>query len=84
MFLVCLVLGLWAFVLVVFLCLVTFLIFICQTWTCAKRWAEIPYSLVPSRSMDLHKDEFMKHDHDRFVAYLDAMKTGKSTIKGIE
>eukprot|EP00026_Physarum_polycephalum_P003826 Phypoly_transcript_03842.p1 GENE.Phypoly_transcript_03842~~Phypoly_transcript_03842.p1 ORF type:complete len:604 (-),score=57.53 Phypoly_transcript_03842:525-2252(-) len=55
---------------------------IIETYTCAQRWGEIPYSLVPSRSMDLHKKEFEAHDTERFAAYLEAVKAGESTIKG--
>jgi hypothetical protein len=46
----------------------------------AGRWSEIDYSTVPSRAMYIYRKAFMRHDPERFTAYLASVKAGKSKI----
>ncbi|XP_014519392.1 uncharacterized protein LOC106776448 [Vigna radiata var. radiata] len=46
----------------------------------ANRWDLIPYNRVASVAMEFYKDKFLKHDKERFEAYLEDVKSGKSTI----
>nr|KYP65722.1 Uncharacterized protein L728 family [Cajanus cajan] len=46
----------------------------------ANRWDLIPYNRVASVAMKLYKEKFLKHDKERFEAYLEDVKSGKSTI----
>lgn len=72
---------------------------IAERLMCANEWNKIPYAIVPSRflwtfqwfqflsscrCMSLNKAAFQKHDEERFKQYLDAVKTGKTTIKAAQ
>ncbi|TKY69562.1 L728 protein [Spatholobus suberectus] len=46
----------------------------------ANRWDLIPYNRVASVAMKFYKEKFLKHDKERFEAYLEEVKSGKSTI----
>lgn len=46
----------------------------------ANRWDLIPYNRVASVAMKFYRNKFMKHDKDRFQAYLEDVKSGKTTI----
>ncbi|KAM7487083.1 hypothetical protein LguiB_024567 [Lonicera macranthoides] len=46
----------------------------------ANDWESIPYNRVASVAMKLYKEKFLKHDKDRFEAYLENVKAGKATI----
>ncbi|CAJ1931881.1 unnamed protein product [Sphenostylis stenocarpa] len=46
----------------------------------ANRWDLIPYNRVASVAMKFYKEKFVKHDGERFGAYLSDVKSGKSTI----
>ncbi|KAG2376321.1 uncharacterized protein HKW66_Vig0155250 [Vigna angularis] len=46
----------------------------------ANRWDLIPYNRVASVAMEFYKEKFLKHDKERFEAYLEDVKSGKSTI----
>ncbi|KAL2349144.1 hypothetical protein Fmac_003144 [Flemingia macrophylla] len=46
----------------------------------ANRWDLIPYNRVASVAMKFYKEKFLKHDKERFEAYLEDVKSGKSTI----
>ncbi|XP_027362773.1 uncharacterized protein LOC113870377 [Abrus precatorius] len=46
----------------------------------ANRWDLIPYNRVASVAMKFYKEKFLKHDKERFEAYLQDVKSGKSTI----
>ncbi|KOM34377.1 hypothetical protein LR48_Vigan02g052700 [Vigna angularis] len=45
-----------------------------------NRWDLIPYNRVASVAMEFYKDKFLKHDKERFKAYLKDVESGKSTI----
>jgi hypothetical protein len=47
----------------------------------AGKFGDIDYSHVPSRAAMLYRKAFSKRDAERYVAYLEAVKTGKTTIK---
>ncbi|XP_058200584.1 uncharacterized protein LOC131315507 [Rhododendron vialii] len=51
-----------------------------EVYICAKKWNNLPYKRVPSIAMKLYKKLFYKHDQERFVEYLEKVKSGKSTI----
>lgn len=55
---------------------------ITERFMCSNEWGAIPYSRVPSRCMNKCKEAFKKHDATRFEAFLNAVKEGKTTIKG--
>ena len=46
----------------------------------AGRWDEIRYSAVPSRAMMIYRNAFMKHDADRFGAFVQKAAGGEDTI----
>lgn len=46
----------------------------------AKDWDEITYAAVPSYAMKNYSAAFKKHDYERFQAYLDSVKKGKTKI----
>ena len=46
----------------------------------AKHWTEIEYPRVPSKAGMLYRKAFSKHDADRYVAYINAVKEGKVKI----
>ena len=46
----------------------------------ANRWSELPYNRVASVAMKTYKERFMKHDKDRFQAYLNNVRDGKTKI----
>ena len=46
----------------------------------AGRWDEIRYSAVPSRAMMIYRSAFMKHDADRYNAFIQKAVSGKETI----
>ncbi|KAG0700975.1 hypothetical protein DFH29DRAFT_982902 [Suillus ampliporus] len=48
----------------------------------ANRWSEIIYSRVSSVCMNNKKDDFFKHDPDRFVSYLTDVESGTKHISG--
>ena len=46
----------------------------------AGRWDEIRYSAVPSRAMMIYRNAFMKHDADRYNAFVQKAVSGEETI----
>lgn len=46
----------------------------------AGEWDEIDYASIPSYSMRNYRDAFRKHDYDRFIQYLQDVKSGKKKI----
>ncbi|ESW30040.1 hypothetical protein PHAVU_002G119600 [Phaseolus vulgaris] len=46
----------------------------------ANRWDLIRYNRVASVAMKFYKEKFVKHDSERFKAYLEDVKSGKTTI----
>lgn len=46
----------------------------------ANDWAKIEYSTVASKAMMNYRGAFMKHDEDRFLAYLQDVKSGAAKI----
>jgi len=51
-----------------------------ETAMTSQQWNEIEYAHVPSRAALLYRKAFSKHDADRYVAYLEAVKAGKTKI----
>lgn len=48
----------------------------------ARRWNEISYNRVASKCMHINSKHFLKHDAERFEAYLDSVADGKAKISG--
>ncbi|KZV75758.1 hypothetical protein PENSPDRAFT_599378 [Peniophora sp. CONT] len=48
----------------------------------ARRWGDVAYNRVASRSMAANSKHFTAHDPDRFTAYLTQVESGKSKISG--
>ncbi|KAI4336528.1 hypothetical protein L6164_015044 [Bauhinia variegata] len=46
----------------------------------ANQWDSIPYNRVASVAMKFYKEKFLKHDKERFVKYLEDVRSGKSKI----
>ena len=46
----------------------------------AGRWDEIRYSAVPSRAMVIYRNAFMKHDADRYGAFVQKAVSGEEKI----
>ena len=46
----------------------------------AGRWEEIRYAAVPSRAMMIYRNAFMRHDADRFGAFIQKAAGGEETI----
>ena len=51
-----------------------------ETLMSAGRWDEIRYSAVPSRAMMIYRNAFMKHDVDRYKAFVQKAVSGEETI----
>ncbi|XP_073055288.1 uncharacterized protein [Primulina eburnea] len=43
-------------------------------------WGSIPYNRVASVAMKLYKEKFLKHDKERFLEYLQKVKSGQTKI----
>jgi hypothetical protein len=48
---------------------------------CKNKWEEINYSHVPSLAMNRYRKAFSKHDAERFVSWLEDVKSGKNNAK---
>jgi hypothetical protein len=48
----------------------------------ARRWNEVSYKHVASKCMHINSKHFIKHDAERFEAYLDSVADGKAKISG--
>ena len=46
----------------------------------SDNWQSIDYEKVPSKATKLYTKAFMKHDKDRYTAYLEGLKTGKAKV----
>ena len=46
----------------------------------SDNWQAIDYEKVPSKASKLYTKAFMKHDKDRYTAYLEGLKTGKANV----
>lgn len=46
----------------------------------SNNWQAIDYEKVPSKASKLYTKAFMKHDKDRYTAYLEGLKTGKAKV----
>ena len=51
-----------------------------ETLMSAGRWDEIRYAAVPSRAMMIYRNAFMKHDADRYKAFIQKAVSGEETI----
>jgi hypothetical protein len=47
-----------------------------------RRWGEVSYKHVPSKCMHIDSKHFIKHDGERFDAYLVSVAKGKAKISG--
>lgn len=48
---------------------------------CSNNWGSIEYNKVPSKAMSDYMKAFNKHDKERFLSFINDVKTGKTTIK---
>lgn len=46
----------------------------------SNNWQAIDYEKVPSKASKLYSKSFMRHDKDRYTAYLEGLKTGKAKV----
>lgn len=46
----------------------------------SDNWQSIDYEKVPSKATKLYSKSFMKHDQERYTAYLEGLKTGKAKV----
>ena len=53
---------------------------ICERLMSSNNWQAIDYEKVPSKASKLYTKAFMKHDPDRYTAYLEGLKTGKAKV----
>ena len=53
---------------------------ICERLMSSNNWQSIDYEKVPSKAAKLYAKSFMKHDKDRYTAYLEGLKTGKAKV----
>ncbi|GAQ77987.1 hypothetical protein KFL_000060520 [Klebsormidium nitens] len=51
-----------------------------EVFFAAQRWHEVQYKRVPSVCMRMNKDVFVKHDKERFEAFLADVAAGKTKI----
>jgi hypothetical protein len=47
-----------------------------------RRWGDISYKHVPSKCMHINSKNFLKHDEQRFDAYLESVVGGEAQISG--
>lgn len=52
-----------------------------ETKMSRRDWDKIDYEVVPSRAMTLYRKSFSRHDANRFVDYLNKVKSGDAKIK---
>ena len=46
----------------------------------SDNWQSIDYEKVPSKAAKLYSKSFMRHDQERYTAYLEGLKTGKAKV----
>ena len=46
----------------------------------SDNWQSIDYEKVPSKAAKIYNKAFMKHDQERYTAYLEGLKTGKAKV----
>lgn len=51
-----------------------------EVYMSANKWNSLPYNRVASVAMKNYKELFLKHDQERFNAYLEDVKSGKAKI----
>ncbi|CAN4120509.1 unnamed protein product [Withania somnifera] len=51
-----------------------------EVYMSANKWNSLPYNRVASVAMKNYKQHFLKHDKERFHAYLEDVKSGKAKI----
>lgn len=51
-----------------------------EVYMSANKWNSLPYNRVASVAMKNYKALFLKHDEERFKAYLEDVKSGKAKI----
>ncbi|XP_049388412.1 uncharacterized protein LOC125852759 [Solanum stenotomum] len=51
-----------------------------EVYMSANKWNSLPYNRVASVAMKNYKGHFLKHDQERFKAYLEDVKSGKAKI----
>ena len=52
-----------------------------ETQMCSGNWDKIQYDHVPSRAMMIYRKAFGRHSQDKFVQFLEAVKSGEKKIK---
>ena len=53
---------------------------ICERLMSSNNWQSIDYEKVPSKAAKIYNRAFMKHDQERYTAYLEGLKTGKAKV----
>ena len=53
---------------------------ICERLMSSNNWQSIDYEKVPSKAAKIYNKAFMKHDPERYTAYLEGLKTGKAKV----
>jgi len=53
---------------------------IVEAFMCGKKWDQIDFSKVPSRAMNIYKKAYLKHNPERFNAYLESVKKGEAKM----
>lgn len=48
---------------------------------CARDWGGIDYARVPARATLLYRQAFLRHDPERYQAYLDSVRRGEGKIQ---
>lgn len=51
-----------------------------EQFMCAQKWSEIDYSAVPSVAARVYSSTFVRHDIDRYHAYLESVNKGEAKI----
>lgn len=51
-----------------------------EQYMCAQKWSEIDYSSVPSVAARVYSSAFVKHDMNRYYAYLESVNKGEAKI----
>ena len=52
-----------------------------ETYMSAGQWDKITYPTVPSRAMMLYRKAFFRQDEERYKAYIEDLKAGKTEVK---
>ena len=53
---------------------------IVETQMSENQWADIDYEHIPSRAGLIYREAFNRHDHDRYITYLEDVRNGKAKM----